>query len=104
MPGKAGHKRSDLGGIEPLHVIGLVRGKSAWIRCQTDPVELYQPEASGSDLIKVSPAFQAGSLHIDEGLRVAPLMRLRDQQPGRAAGRAGPEPAGLDQLYRSHPS
>ena len=66
---------------------------------QAEPVQLDQADAARQRLLQVPPALQAGPLQVDERLRIAPLMRLGDQQAGRAAGGARAEPAGLDQQH-----
>ncbi len=67
------------------------------VRSQPDPVQLHQANAAGNALLQVPPAFQTGPLKIDKRLRVAPLMRFGDQQPGRSAGGPGTQAAGLDE-------
>src|SRR5262249_49585180 len=56
---------------------------------------------SRCDLVQVAPALEAGPLHVDKSLRIAPLVRLRYKQSGRSAGGARSEASGLDQLNRS---
>ncbi len=103
VPGQAGDQSGDLGRVEPLHVLGLMRGQAARIGSQADPVKFDQAEAAGRDLLEVAPSLQAGALHVDKCLRVAPLVGFGDQKPGSTAGGAGAQPSGLDQLHRSEP-
>src|SRR5215469_5984163 len=48
-------------------------------------------------MLEIAPSLEARALQVDEGLWVTPLVRLGDQQAGRAAGRARAQPPGLDQ-------
>ena len=90
-PGQAGDEVLDLAGTQPLDGRRLMRGEPARVRGQADPVELDQADAARHRILEIPPALQAGPLQVHERLGIAPLVRLRDQQPGRAAGRAGPD-------------
>jgi hypothetical protein len=100
-PCEAGNELRHLRGIQPLHGGRLVGGESTAAVGQADPVDVHQANPARYRLLEVVPPLQAGPLQVDERLGVAPLMRLGDQQAGGAAGRARPEPAGLDQEHRA---
>ena len=96
-PGQSGDELFYLTGIQPLDAARLMGRITAVVRRQPEPVQLDQANPARDRRLQVMPALQSGALQVDERLRVAPLMGLGDKQPGCAAGRAGAEPAGLDQ-------
>ena len=100
-PGQTGDQLGHLTGVQPLDRGGLVRREPALVGRQSEPVQLHQAQAAGQRAFQVPPPLQARPLQVDERLGVAPLMRFRDEQAGRAARSPRAQPAGLDEQDRT---
>jgi hypothetical protein len=59
--GEPGHQRGDLAGVQPFDRGRGVDEEALRVRCQGDPVQLYQPDTTWASRLQALPERQAGA-------------------------------------------